>query len=212
MFAHRKILALAAPVLLLGACTGDYRGLESAHQPVVSRTDYVFDVATSGYGLAPGEAGRLAGWMASLRVGYGDTVAIDDPSGGGTVRQDVAAQVAGRGLLLSDAAPVTAGPVTPGTIRIVVSRAAANVPGCPDFRTDVSGYANFDAHTSSNYGCGVNATFAKMVANPVDLVRGQPGEQQFDTRTGSKAIQAMRSAAPSGAGGTQVKTESTGGK
>lgn len=212
MSMRSKLLATIAPALLLAGCDGNYRGLESAHQPVVSRTDYVFDVQSSGYGLAPGEAARLAGWMASLRVGYGDAVAVDDPAGAAGVRNEVAAQAASRGLLLNDTAPVTAGPVAPGAVRVVVSRARADVPGCPNFRGEAAGDTNFDAHTSSNYGCGTNTTLARMMANPVDLVRGQPGEQQLDTKTGSKAIQALRLAPPSGGGGTKLLSESTTGK
>lgn len=207
-----RLLVLIAPAALLAGCAGDNRGLESVHQPVVSRTDYAFDAQNSGYGLAPGEAARLAGWMASLRVGYGDAVAIDDPSGYGSARREVAAQAASRGLLLNDTAPVTAGQVAPGAVRVVVSRATASVPGCPDFALEGPGQPNFDGHTSSNYGCGVNASLAKMVANPADLVRGQPGEQQFSTMTGSKAVNALRAAPPSGAGGTKLLNESTGGK
>ena len=42
MFTRISILALAAPALLLGGCGGTMnRGLESVHQPIVSRTDYV---------------------------------------------------------------------------------------------------------------------------------------------------------------------------
>lgn len=206
-----SLLAILLPAALLTGCTG-YRGLESVHQPVVSRTDFVFDAASSGYGLAPGESSRLAGWLASLHVGYGDAVAIDDPSGAAGIRQDVAAQVAGRGLLLADTAPIVAGPVTPGTVRIIVSRATASVPGCPDFRSDVAGLPNFDQHTSGNYGCGVNATLAAMIANPADLVRGQPGVDSLDPATGTRAVNAYRKAAPSGGGGTTLKVESTGGK
>ncbi len=205
-------LAAVAPAILLTGCDGSYRGLESAHQPVVSRTDFVFDVQSSGYGLAPGEAARLAGWMASLQVGYGDTVSIDDPSGASGVRQEVGAQAASRGQLLNDTAPVTAGPVAPRAVRVVVSRATASVPGCPDYSRDGAVDPNFDGHTSSNYGCGTNATLARMIANPVDLVRGQPGANTLDTKTSSKAIEAFRRAAPSGGGGQTTKAESTGGK
>ena len=208
-----KLLALAAPAALLAGCSPDHnRGLESAHQPVVSRTDYVFDVQSSGYGLAAGEAARLAGWMASLRVGYGDAIAIDDPANSPGVRQEVAAQAASRGLLLSETAPVTAGPVAPGAARVVVSLAVAAVPGFPDYRADVSGYPNFDAHTSSNYGCGMNSTLSAMIANPVDLVRGQPGAHTLDPQVSTKAIDAYRKANPSGGGGQNLKSEGTGGK
>jgi pilus assembly protein CpaD len=206
---RKSLIALLAPAVLLTACEGNNRGLESAHQPVVSRTDYVFDVQSSGYGLAPGEAARLAGWMASMRVGYGDTLSVDDPTGAAGVRQEVAAQAASRGLLLSETAPVTAGPVPAGAARVILSRATASVPGCPDFRSDASGLPNFDAHTSPNYGCGINGTLAKMVANPVDLVRGQPGTDTLDTAVSAKAIDAYRKAAPSGGGGQTLKSEST---
>lgn len=207
---HRTLLSLTLPAVLLAGC-GDYRGLESARQPVVSRTDYALDLATAGYGLALGEDARLAGWLSSMRVGYGDTVAIDDPTGSAGVRDQVAAQAASRGLLLADTAPVTAGAVAPGTARIVISRATARVPNCPNFNGEDAG-VNFSARTTANYGCGVNSTLSAMVANPVDLVRGQPGSDNLGTATAIKAIDAYRKAVPSGAGGQNLKAESTGGK
>lgn len=213
MFKRSLTIATAlAPALLLGACGGTAnRGLESVHQPVVSRTDYVFDVNTSGSGLAPGEAQRLAGWMASLNLGYGDHVAVDDPNPyGGGVRDDVSAQVARYGLILSDERPVTGAPIAPGTARIVVSRTRAGVPGCPDYSRMSA--TNFDSHTSSSYGCAVNSNLASMIANPGDLVRGQPGAETVDTAASSKAIDTFRRAAPTGGGGTVLKSESAGSK
>ena len=62
----RTLLLAALPAVMLGGCSGTKnRGLESVHQPVVSRTDYSFDVGTVPNGLAPGEEQRLAGGMAS---------------------------------------------------------------------------------------------------------------------------------------------------
>ncbi|MGY4398492.1 pilus assembly protein CpaD [Sphingomonas sp. UYAg733] len=202
------IATTLAPALLLGACsTGTKnRGLESVHQPVVSRTDFVFDLNTSGNTLAPGEAQRLGGWMQSLRLGYGDRVAIDDPNPNGAnpyangIRDDVQSQIARYGLLLSDEAPITGAPVQPGMVRVVVSRMKAIVPGCPDF-SRVS-QPEFESNTSSNQGCGVNSNLAAMTANPGDLVRGQPGADVTDPATATKAINAFRKATPSGAGGT----------
>lgn len=205
MSKRRTLLTLVLPATLLAGCN-EYRGLESAHQPVVSRTDYSFDLATSGYALSPGEDARLAGWLASMRVGYGDTVAVDDPAGAAGVRTAIAAQAASRGLLLADTAPVTAGPVAPGTVRVVVSRATARVPGCPDYYAE-DGSPNFSGRTSSNYGCAWNTSLAAMVANPVDLVRGQPGANTLDTATSSKAIDAFRRATLSGSGGQTIKSE-----
>ena len=202
MIKRTILLATAlAPALLLGACSGTQnRGLESVHQPVVSRTDYVFDVNTSGNTLAPGESQRLAGWMASLRLGYGDRVAIDDPNPyGGGIRDQVSTEIAHYGLLLSDEAPVTGAAIAPGTARIVVSRMKATVPGCPDY-SRVS-QPQFQSDTSSNQGCAINSNLAAMIANPADLVRGQPGAETTDTAVSTRAIGTYRKATPTGAGG-----------
>lgn len=202
MITRTILLATAlAPALFLGACAGTpNRGLESVHQPVVSRTDYVFDVNTSGNTLAPGEAQRLAGWMASLRLGYGDRVAIDDPNPyGGGIRDEVSGQIARYGLLLSDDAPVTGATVAPGTARIVVSRMKATVPGCPDYSR--SAQPEFESNSSSNLGCAINTNLAAMIANPADLVRGQPGAETNDTAISTRAIGTYRKATPTGTGG-----------
>ncbi|UVO49814.1 CpaD family pilus assembly protein [Sphingomonas sp. SUN019] len=207
----RTLLFATLPALLIGGCGGTTnRGLESVHQPVVSRIDYAFDVNAGPGGLASGEAQRLSGWMQSLKLGYGDRIAIDDPASDSDTRADVAAQAARFGLLVSDDAPVTGAPITPGTVRIVVSRAKASVPGCPDFSRTRE--PEFESNTSSNQGCSVNSNLAAMIANPTDLVRGAPGSDVYDAAIGNRAIDIFRKAAPTGGGGTAVKAESAGGK
>ena len=212
---HRlPLLAALAATTMTAACGTSNRGLESAHQPVVARSDFVLDVRTDYAGLSAGESQRLAGWMETLSLGYGDSVAIDDPNGAGAQTRTAIAAVAARfGLLLADQAPVTGAPVEPGTVRVVVSRTHASVPGCPDYtRTYVP---NFNAHTSSNYGCAINTNLARMIANPTDLVRGaQDPSGTYDARSGTRAISTMRDTKPTGDGGTWVKSkaETTGGK
>lgn len=201
------LLASMAPALLLGGCMGTQnRGVESVHQPVVHRQDYALDLATAGDRLAAGESRRLAGWLNSMRVGYGDRVSIDDPAGQGAgAREDVASIVASYGLLLSDDAPVTNAPVAAHAVRVVVSRSRAEVPGCPDWSRDAS--HEFESNTSSNYGCSVNSNLAAMIAQPEDLIRGRSGTGTIDTATSAKAIEAYRKAGPTGNGNT-VKAES----
>ena len=188
MSKHSPYLALALPALLLAGCGGTVnRGLESVHQPVVSRADYAFDLNTANGHLAPGEAQRLDGWLASLNVGYGDSVGIDDPSPYPTpARDEVARHVAQYGLLLADTAAITPQPITPGTVRVVITRMSASVPGCPDYSRDSS--HEFAGSTSSNFGCASNTNLAAMVARPQDLVRGQPGAPSVDPATATKAI------------------------
>ncbi len=210
MIRQSILLAALGPALLLGGCMGTQnRGLESVHQPVVNRADYALDLATAQGALAQGERQRLMGWMTTMRVGYGDRIAIDDPAGEGVAaRDEVAGVVAAHGLILSDDAPVTQAPVTPGSIRVVVSRTRADVKGCPDWSRDSS--HEFDSNTSSNYGCAINANLAAMVANPADLVRGTPGADTIDPAASFKAIDTYRKATPTGSGG--VKADSAGGK
>ena len=176
---------------------------------MVQRSDYVFDLNTAGYSLADGEPQRLAGWMQSMNLRYGDRVAIDDGRDGTTGRAQVAAEAGRYGVILSDKAPVTVGQIAPGTVRVVVTRMNASVPNCPDFSRTYQ--PDYSASTTSNFGCAANSNLAAMVADPSDLVRGVPGSPTSDPSTSSKAVRALRAAPPSGGGGTTLKSESTGG-
>ena len=171
---QRSLILLAGlvPAIALAGCAGTKnRGLESVHQPIVGRSDYLLDLSSPGGRLAAGEQQRLTGWLSGLRVGYGDRVAVDDPVGSnGEARDAVASVVAGYGLLLSDETPPSAAPVAPGTVRIVVSRMRARVPNCNDWSRDSS--VDYEQNTSSTYGCATNSNLAAMIANPQDLIRG----------------------------------------
>ena len=148
--------------------------------------------------------------MASLRLGYGDRIAVDDPgSGSGNARARIATEVERYGLLLSDQAPITASPIAPGTARVIVSRMTARVPGCPDYSR--SSTFDFNSNTSSNQGCAVNSNLAAMVARPEDLVRGQGGTDLADPAVSTKAIQAFRKAPNSGAAGLKSESATGGG-
>jgi len=180
--------------------------LYSVNQPVVQRTDFVLDLATGPDGISPAEMGRLQGWFQGLQVAYGDRIYIDEGSGGyrdGTVREAIAGAAGRYGLLLGDGAPVTAGPVQPGSVRVVVSRTTASVPDCPNWAP--TGLSD----TSPNFGCAVNSNLAAMIADPNDLVLGQTGSGTDPTTT-SRAIRSYRNQAPTGAGGLQESRPSGG--
>jgi len=187
------------------------RSVESVHQPIVERTDFLFDVGVGPHGLSTGEADRLAGWFDGLGLGYGDTITIDDPMGwhGGAAEDGVAAVVARYGMLIArDAPPVTVGHPASGTLRIVVSRATAHVDGCPDWRHANSEYASSSA---SNYGCAAASNLAAMIANPEDLVVGQDGNRTADAMLSVKAIKSYRDAVTTGAGGLRADSSQSAG-
>jgi pilus assembly protein CpaD len=202
----RSKLVLIALSSALSACnTPDAadRGVASVNVPVVTSADYTFDAVAPDGALAPGETARLDGWFQGLGVGYGDSIYVDGPYAE-AARAQVAA-VAGRyGMLVSAAAPVTAGAIQPGSVRVVVSRRRATVPNCPNWR--VPSQPNFNNHSMSNFGCGVNSNLAAMIANPEDLLHGREGTGVGDTLTAAKAVQFYRAAPPSGSKGLQDVT------
>jgi pilus assembly protein CpaD len=182
------LLPLVALTASLGACGGTKnQGMESVHQAVVSRTDYVYDIND---GFGPQASGRLAAWFDSLNIRYGDRVSVDDPSDSASNRAAVAAVANRYGLTVYDTAPVTEGAVAPGMIRVVVSRSKAEVPGCPDWSR--SSIGNYNSDAPSNYGCAVNASLAAMIADPNDLVSGAHAASFGDNTTGSNAIRKLK--------------------
>ena len=188
-FAIVLLAAAAAGCTATGHQGPEARGLASLHVPVVQRTAYAFDVAAPGGSLASYDAARLDGWLQGMGVGYGDSIYVDGAEAG-AARADVAHVVGRYGLLMSTGAPVTAGAIAPGMVRVVVSRARASVPGCPDWSE--AAQPNYGNHRMSNFGCGVNTNFALQVANPEDLVNGHAGPSASDGVTGAKAVALYR--------------------
>ena len=184
-------LALALAGTLTG-CGGmpSNRMLDSVNQPVVEKTNYVFDLSTGPGGLSLPEQRRLTGWFDARGLRYGDKIYIDDPLASGGTRAAVEAVAARYGMLLGEGAPVTQGYVNAGTARVIVVRASASVPDCPKWHSDSD--ANLANGTSTNYGCAVNSNLAAMMADPEHLVKGQTGSGQTTIVSATKAIDAFR--------------------
>ena len=198
------LLAAAAAMLVAPAAEAKRpradepeRGVYSLNQPVVERSDYVLDLTAHDEGLSRTERARLGAWFDSLGLGYGDRVFVEEGYGPGPGRRDVARLAADYGILLSEGAPITAGQVRPGSVRVVVSRSIAYVPDCPNSRS------TGPSSVSANYGCAVNSNLAAMIADPADLVLGQAGSVGDGGVAGNKAIKVYREAAPTGTKGLQ---------
>ncbi len=183
------------------------RGLAPVNVPVVTRSDYAFDAAAPDGSLASSEMARLDAWLAGLGLGYGDRVFVDGPYAA-AARYDVSRVVGQYGLLLSEGAPVTQGAVAPGTVRIVVSRSRASVPGCPNWSEPAQ--PNWDNRSMAGFGCAVNGNMAAMIADPQDFVWGRDAGAS-DSYAATRAIQSYRKATPTGEGGLK-EVSSKGGK
>jgi pilus assembly protein CpaD len=207
-------LLLIAPAALAGcsyhASRGDLadRGVEAVNVPVVSRSDFVFDASAPGGSFAPAEKARLDAWFRGLDLGYGDSIYVDAPYAD-SARYEVA-QVAGNyGMMVQPGAPVTAGAVAPGMVRVIVSRTRAEVPNCPNWSTPSQ--PNYNNRMLSNFGCAVNSNLAAMVANPEDLVHGRENTTLGSNSAATKAVSLYRSTPPTGSKGLQDTSTKSGG-
>jgi pilus assembly protein CpaD len=219
MRARTLAVILTAGTVLAG-CQSTPRGaitaannpsLYSVHQPVVERTDFVLDLDAPGDMLSASEQARLIGWFRSIELRYGDRLYVEEPreypSPG--ARAAVANLVGDWGLFLRDGAPVAAGAVAPGTIRIIASRSVASVPSCPDWSgRDVASNVN----TSTNFGCAVNSNMAAMIANPNDLVLGQEGSIASSGSVANRAVRVYREQKPTGTQTLQSPSTRSGGQ
>ena len=202
-----KIAAVSALGLAVSGCaTGQPAQLNarsnysvySVHQPVVERTNYVFDLRVDGDRVPEAELNRLGAWFESIGARYGDRITIDAPRGYASIaaRTDVSRVAGDLGLMLADeAAPITEGEIAPGTIRVVASRASATVENCPNYTNPG---IDSPVRTDSNYGCATNSNLAAMVANPDDLVRGQVGSGRDSAQVAGRAVGTYRQRVPTG--------------
>jgi pilus assembly protein CpaD len=181
------------------------RGVESIHQPRVERTDFIFDVAAAGNGaLDNAERRRLSAWFDALGLRYGDHISFAGAEGynNGGLTDAVATVVARYGLLPEGDAPITVGRPSAGSLRVVVSRSTASVPGCPSWRDRSE--IDFVGGTSDNYGCAMAGNLAAMIADPRDLVQGRETDTDLRTATSNRAIKTYQDKPPTGTGSLQA--------
>lgn len=183
-----KLILAASIAFALSGCgaNGANTSMYSTNQPVVQRTNYALDVNVDGAsGLSAFEQNRVAEWFEAMKLGFGDRIAVDfgDGYADASTKQAVSNLAAKYGMLLSETAPVTAGGISPGTARVVVTRSTASVPNCPNWTKTTE--ANYNSSNHPNYGCAVNSNLAAMVADPEDLVRGRESTPE-NSRGGSR--------------------------
>lgn len=189
-------LLASAGIALAGCGAGSMPNpqMASSKVPVVSQTMMTFDLGFApGGSLSSEQRASLAEWFDSIGVSYGDRVSIDDPHSGAAMRRSAVGELlAKHGLLLSDTVPVTNGSVGAGSARVVVLRASAMVPACPDWSR--ASNPELEASTMSNFGCATVSALAAMVADPNDLVSGK-SHTGTDALTTVKSIETYRTKA-----------------
>lgn len=190
------ILAAAAP--LTAACSFNEPMEEvnttglNVNVPVVSQHVMVHDfTAPVGTGLSAAQRDELREWLDSIDARYGDRISVDQGEMPASYQRRIQVErvLNERGLELQRYTPVIAPAVSTGATRVVVVRAEASVPGCPD--QDSVDDLNWQNATSSNFGCATNSGLAQMIADPNDLISGKPylgSRQRALPETGPDAV------------------------
>ncbi len=210
MMNMKTLLAFTASIAVLGTLTACQTPasasaeVSSEHVPVVSQQYLTHDMAFGPRGdLSAAELNELDQWFESIDVRYGDRVSVDQTGAGeNPLRKAAISRVLGtRGLMLASESPATAPAITAGTVRVVVVRATASVPECPD----VDNAPNPDPTVSktSNYGCATSSNLAAMIADPNDLLSGKDFSGEGSERA-AKAIAKQRATMTNGSVASSV--------
>ena len=188
---QRVLTFFAAPLLVAAAlmatgCTPQPARWSAAESPKANKVDFVTTMHEVHF--APGMATAsnaqvkaLSGFLKTAGLRYGDQVTIDAGPSTGHASRALAARrlrtVTGMLRKLHVRAHVAPRPTVDGALGrngviVTVGRYVVTSPACPDrSKVDNDDFANTDA---SNFGCATETNLGLMVANPADLVRGEP--------------------------------------
>lgn len=120
------------------------------------------------------EATKLAGFLRDQNVGYGDQILLLPGSSAlAQRRQDAIATVFARsGLRVTRDIQIEGVSLPADEVRVVVGRYVVTPPPCPNWSKKPD--EDFSNTQGGNFGCSTATNLGLMVANPGDLLMGQP--------------------------------------
>lgn len=225
--AHRPLRAAVLPMaiagLMLAACSAQPIYPEAAGVEKVVGIDWRMERHPVRFGLgqtapAPGEIAQLDSFVRPYVNDTAVRVYVDAaPGAAGADVADQRMQVLVAWLeekgfdprVMIAGIPGAVPATDPDRAVVYIGRYHAVLPDCPDWRKQTA--ADFTNTPSSNYGCATTVNFARMLADPGDVVLGRdPGPSDGDRIAGT--IKAYREA-PSrdAAAGAPTAISTTGG-
>jgi pilus assembly protein CpaD len=172
-------IALSAIALSFGACapqTSQWSTVEAPRENTVAlvRLSHNVQFRANEDRLNPTETYRLATFIRDRSVGYGDQILL--LNGGGPMAQrrtDAVASVFARGgMKVVRDVEIEGVVLGPDEVRVLVGRHVVTSPNCPNWSKRADD--DFGNTGSSNIGCATTTNLGAMVANPTDLVHGEP--------------------------------------
>lgn len=171
--------AVALTALSLGACApqaSQWSMVEAPRENTISlvRLSHNVQFRANEDRLNPTEAYRLATFIRDRSVGYGDQILL--LNGGGPMAQrrtDAVASVFARGgMKVVRDVEIEGVTIGANELRVLVGRHVVTSPNCPNWSKRADD--DFGNTGSSNIGCATTTNLGLMVANPTDLVHGEP--------------------------------------
>ena len=157
----------------------------------VSHQSYEVRFASGTASLAPAETTRLARFVAGGGIQPADRIVIEqsDPIGKLAEQRRNALLKALRRNGVGASVAVAKAP-KPRADRVVleIEHGIATPPACPDWSKPPIDYS---AQVASNFGCATATNLANMVADPNDLLHGNPSDRASGVMAGG-AVQAYR--------------------
>lgn len=171
--------ALAVTALAFAGCapqTSQWSTIEAPKENKISliRFQHSVQFRANEDRMSGQEAARLAGFMRDQNVGYGDQILLlPGDSALAQRRQDaVATAFARAGLRVTRDIRVEGVSLPADEVRVVVGRHVVTPPACPNWSKKPD--EDFSNTQGGNFGCVTATNLGLMVANPSELLMGQP--------------------------------------
>lgn len=174
-----RAAALSAIALSFGACApqaSHWSTVEAPRENTITlvRLSHHVQFRANEDRLNPTESYRLATFIRDRSVGYGDQILL--LNGGGPMAQRrteaVASVFARGGLKVVRDVEIEGVTPAPNEVRVLVGRHVVTPPNCPNWSKRADD--DFGNTGSSNIGCATTTNLGMMIANPSDLVHGEP--------------------------------------
>ena len=194
----KKIAVAASLALSLGACVAPLAQYSSSSSELkrneVSMVRLKHTVNfDSGTTLGVTEQAEIEDFLAVNRVGYGDVMSLDlgdtgDPNALADKWYAVYEYLKTQGIQLQPEAPITGAAPASGTGVLIVERYIVSTPVCQAFADGPD--PNWGNAPSPWFGCTTTAMLGLMIADPADLINGNPILQP-DAEKAGKAIREL---------------------
>lgn len=193
-----KRIAIAVSLALsLGACVpsmAQYSGTSELKRNEVTMVRLKHTVNfDSGMALDAMEQAAIEDFLALNRVGYGDVLSLDlgdvgDPDEMVKQWYAVYEYLKTHGIHLQPEAPITGAAPASGSGILIVERYIVSIPVCEKYADGPD--PNWANATSPWYGCTTTALLGLMIADPADLIDGNPAAPP-DAEKMAKAIREL---------------------